>query len=410
MYSIVARLGILLLAVVAMVAVGWPSDAWLERFWIPPDFPLGYRVWFWALHLGNMAAVISVVIAVMVAVRKEVDASAFPLAVSLACIALLWGVWTVPDLLVDRHYWSVILVFWVFFGTGLFNFALRYPYRYREDELLQLVSRNHRRKAKFVSDHIAPSVVGVYRIARWLDRLHRRALLIVFGPSGLKRLRRLDTYGNFPVVNVLIVRGLLRLWWISAVASLIAVACILLQISEFIDALVASFGALYAFALITGAVFTFALGFARADSVGQANALWVFAGLVLGGMFAFVIFYVSLLAPIGPGLKLGAALLGLLSGWMIFTVCLVPALLMRGALGSGLIIRGSMFVGLFGVILAFVFAVVENLITLLISDFVDLPDGTGLVVSGGVAAMMFAPLWKRVNRWLESFVDVEGTE
>ena len=422
MYSIVARLGILLLAVVAMVAVAWPSDVWLDRFWFPPDFPAGYRIWFWALHVGNMAAAAGLVIALLIAVRPGVDESARPLAVALCCVAALWGLWTAPELAgtvsaIERFSWVLLMAFTVSFCVALIQFVTRYPHPFSRDELEQLLTRSSR---SGVHHRAGGSVIaGLHQFLRWFNRAPHRLSLSILGAGRYRGLiksyqsvsGRLDHRSNIQHLNVRLAHTLYAPWKATAILIAILAALIMLPVPDLIHALVLVIVLFLGVMPLAIAPSAFRIGFAMQGPDTQSNALWIMAGLSLGIAVMFSVAWVAFyLVPVNAFVRLGIALLGTVIGWMIFTVCLVPALFMRGALGSGLIIRGSMFVGLFGVILAFVFALVENLITLLISDFVDLPDGTGLVVSGGVAAMMFAPLWKRVNRWLESFVDVERTK
>lgn len=424
MRPIVARMGVLLLAVVAMVSVGWSSDKWLDWFWLPPDFPIGYRIWFWALHVGNMAAAVGLVIALLIAVRPGVDESARPLAVALCCVAALWGLWTAPDLAdtvsaIEGFSWVLVMALTLSFCAALLQFVTRYPYSFSREELEQLLTRSRRfgihRRAE------GRIMAGLYRLQRQFGRVPRKFSLRVLGTSRYRMFinwyqtssRQLDNRSGIHHLNNRLAHVLYAPSKAAASLIIVLAVLIILPVPDLIHALVLVIGLSIGMILpMVAAPSLFRIGFAMQEPDTRANALWILAGMSMGvaislygGLVAF-----SLLPISSDEIKLGIALLGLVIGWLVFTISLVPAVFMRGALGGGLVIRGSMFVGLFGVILAFVSAVVENLITLLISDFVDLPDGTGLVVSGGVAAMVFAPLWKRVNRWLESFVDVEGTQ
>ncbi|MEX0900777.1 MAG: hypothetical protein WD081_08840 [Gammaproteobacteria bacterium] len=97
---------------------------------------------------------------------------------------------------------------------------------------------------------------------------------------------------------------------------------------------------------------------------------------------------------------LGLTSFGMAIASLAFVVCLILALFSGGAFDPRLIIRGTVFVGLLSVTLAFMFAVVEEFVTSQISARFDLPESTGLVVSTAIAAAVFGPLWRSVNRWV----------
>ncbi|HEX6939105.1 MAG TPA: hypothetical protein VF158_06805 [Longimicrobiales bacterium] len=85
-------------------------------------------------------------------------------------------------------------------------------------------------------------------------------------------------------------------------------------------------------------------------------------------------------------------------GVLVMVICLAVGVFYDGALDSTLIVRRSAVYTGFGVLLTFIFAGVENLVSSHVSTQLGLPDGASSFVAGGSAALAFGALRKTVHR------------
>ena len=103
--------------------------------------------------------------------------------------------------------------------------------------------------------------------------------------------------------------------------------------------------------------------------------------------------------------------------WMIGLYCLAPVLLASfllglacsmfysGSLDPRLAMRRSLVAGACGLSLTALFVFIENLVTAQVSARFGMPEGTGSVIAGTMAAVAFSPLRTRLERSVGGLVD-----
>jgi hypothetical protein len=168
------------------------------------------------------------------------------------------------------------------------------------------------------------------------------------------------------------------------------------------------------------------VGYLVADAEGQRRVLWIVNGfsaafwLMLVGISAIMVAAVSVGISHGIeatlGDELGAASqmpywLVLASEWVYILALLgilasiAAAMLYRGALDPGLVLRRTTVYGALGVCVAFLFAVLENILSSQVAMRLGMPGATGSWLAGGVTALTVGPLHHRIKRRTDRIID-----
>lgn len=294
-------------------------------------------------------------------------------------------------------------------GTGAFlRFAVLFPRPLSVAEVRRLGSvragdslgRLDRLVARLVRSraHSSPP-------AGWLDRLIRPF------PQRLQRVARLEvvTDGGRLVTEP-------RLLW-GTVAALAAVPALLALLLEVLperagisippDHPVVWAGALLVFlvliAIPTGLLLGIALlrlGYGLAPEADRRRMRWIVetVNMVVWGAVAMAPFVLLLALGVrSPIIELAPSLIVLLMPVIVVTG-LAVAVFYDGALDPSLVVRKSTMYGLFGFGLAFLFGVVEELVTEYVATALGLPDGSGTLVASGAIAVIVGVFHGRLRR------------
>lgn len=405
--SVAARGGSISLARASMLApimfagalVLWPSASWLARW------PAWTGTWSGpvSLAIGNVTALLAVGLAAVLVLRRDAHVGALPLTASLAAAATGWGIMTGPPMPLQGA-----LVCCAMFGAAaaFVRFTVVYPHPFTAEELHARVTASARRRLRRGAHRDDP--LGT--LAESPEHLASRWMFALLGARRYRRLaRRMRVLSHIadPLLDMdRLTLGLLRIaanpWRATLLTALIIVG---LAIADTDAAWVSTALAVVTATFIMMALFTSTLiareGYLAADTHTKDRSLWIMEGFIAGFVLVML---ATLCVPLGAFLHapqvFGAAPVGVMLGALAFTVCLMVSVFFHGALDAGLMIRRTVFAGLFGALLAFLFAVIEQTVTTMIAERFDLPESTGLIVSGAVAAGIFGPLWQSVNRWV----------
>jgi hypothetical protein len=141
---------------------------------------------------------------------------------------------------------------------------------------------------------------------------------------------------------------------------------------------------------------------------------WIYLGPTFGFILASVVYFGLMLwflasssyeprvfsVPV-PALWLASTMLFFPALIASFVLGLAFAIFYRGSLNPRLMIRRGAVVALSGLLLTALFVSVEGLVSSQIMLRFGMPSSTGAIIAGTLAAVMFAPLHKRVDRGVE---------
>ncbi|TVQ29591.1 MAG: hypothetical protein EA370_14870 [Wenzhouxiangella sp.] len=167
-------------------------------------------------------------------------------------------------------------------------------------------------------------------------------------------------------------------------------------------------------------------GYLVADADGQRRVLWIVNGfsvafwvMLVGALVLFMIaFSIGLSHGLAAELNdepdaeflipywwlLGAEWLYIFA-MLAILASIAAATLYRGALDPGLVLRRTTVYGLLGVCMAFLFAILESILSSQVALRLGMPGSTGSWLAGGVTALMIAPLHSRIKRRTDQFID-----
>lgn len=418
MKEIAIRTALLAYAALAAFLLWLPSDA-------PPHPTLGSysfgsillgSYYFWTVFISDSTAILALGLVALLMVRPEVHRGAIPLAICLCSAVIAWGVVSANEIPGFSGLVTLAVVFsgMLFSAAGLLRFLSVFPTELSTDELAHGLSslRWGRHEA---SDPIAARVSMIQSLDRKFTCL---VWLPLMGKSLYRRLatehrrfarwvRRLDVVDDGRLTQMH-AHQIQKPWSIAFKLTLLFAIAVLVTPSTIDD-----ISGVYGIAGVLGACFGLLVtvpfvalivartGYLRADAEMRHRSLWVLEALLL----AVSIFIVMNMADFASHIvwdtrMLGLTALGMACASLAFVVCLILALFSGGAFDPRLVIRGTVFVGLLSIVLAFMFAVVEDFVTNQISVRFNLPESTGMVVSAAIAAAVFGPLWKSANRWV----------
>ncbi len=413
------RTALLVFVALAAYLLWLPSDA-------PPDPTLGSysfgsillgSYYFWTVFIADATAILALGLVALLMIRPNVHRGAIPLAICLCSAVTAWGVGSANEIPGFNFLMALTVVVsgLIFAAAGLLRFLSTFPHELSIDELAKGLSSLRWGRRDSVSDPIAARL-GMFQS---LDRqFTRRVWLPLLGKSlyrflakqqnRLARLvRRLDSFDNNRLY-LAHARQIQQPWTIAFTLTLLLVIATLV-LPPTTDHISGVYGVAAVVGVVAGLLFIVPfvalivarIGYLRADEEMKHRSLWVMEALLIAMSIFIGMMMIDFASHILWNTKyLGLTHLGVACASLAFVVCLILAIFSGGAFDPRLIIRGTVFVGLLSVVLAFMFAVVEGLVTSQISARFDLPESTGMVVSAAIAAAVFGPLWKSVNHWV----------
>lgn len=203
-----------------------------------------------------------------------------------------------------------------------------------------------------------------------------------------------------------------RLWWAGGVygalwltyqiGSPAAACCPAVRRGAFLSLLILFvLGILFGLSLLR-------LGYRKAEPDDRRKILWVVQGYFL----AFLVI-VAFVTTLGLSYLTGSRSLGILAFHLWFggysaavlavLVCFAIAIFHAGAFDPSLTLRRTALYSTVVLILTFVFAGVESIVSSATIERLGLPEAADTWVGGGVAALLFGPIRDRLDRFLKPY-------
>lgn len=162
------------------------------------------------------------------------------------------------------------------------------------------------------------------------------------------------------------------------------------------------FSVLVAFpAVIAISALNLRLSYRLADVEGRRRIRWIVDGCVVGVIALFAnpaLQYIMPLIGLGDALTQTVTSTVFAVGVLAMVICLAVGVFYDGALESALVIRRSAIYTAFGVLITFLFAGVENLVSSHLTARLGLPNVASTFLAGGAAALAFGALRGLVGR------------
>lgn len=98
-------------------------------------------------------------------------------------------------------------------------------------------------------------------------------------------------------------------------------------------------------------------------------------------------------------------ILSLLTAPLIVIVALTLSVFYRGAVDPRLALRGFTVWTLLGIVLTLIFVFIERMVATRVVAMLHLPPQTGYVTAGAIVAATFQPMRKRMEKWVNRFVE-----
>jgi len=144
----------------------------------------------------------------------------------------------------------------------------------------------------------------------------------------------------------------------------------------------------------------------------RAKIDWIYSAMLVGGMavlvvpplwWAALIFLIPILearqvAAPGPALFMGPFVFALQLFVLSFVAALALSVFYRGAVDPRLAVRRISLFGLLGIVVAFLFVLVERAVAVKVVAWLGLPAESGPVLAGAVIAATFSPIRVRVEK------------
>lgn len=395
----VARVLMLALAVLAVALVVWPSDAWLAHW------PSWSGIWSGrvSLAIGNTTAIFAAALAGVLLIRRDANAGAMPLATSLVVAAVAWGVMTGPSIPMQA---ALVLSLMLVSISALVRFTVVYPHRFTAEELHARIAGSATRRVRRGAHREDP--LGA--LAEAPDQWAQRWVFALLGARRYRRIahrmQRISKFAN-PAADMdrftlWLLRAAENPWRVTLLTILLVIGISIAKPeTDWVPVALAVVVSTFVVMALLATTVIAREGYLAADKHTKNRALWIMEGFIAAYVLVFL---ATACVPLGALLNspevFGAAPVGIMLAALAFTLCVMVSVFFHGALDAGLMIRRTVFAGLFGGLLAFLFAVIEQVVTTMISESFDLPASTGLFVSGAIAAGVFGPLWQSVNKWI----------
>lgn len=408
-----ARVLTLLAAVVAAVLVAQPSTGF--------DWPAYRGAWAIGptLFTANLTAVVALLLAALISVRRHVAAGARSIAGALACGAAAWGLYSgdfdtvtpVREALLTIGKPLLLVV-----ASGfLVAFGARFPRSVSPTEI-----------ALVVPDSTALATPGDpwYHMGVPLERLSQtlilrpvEAIMRLFGfvPSQERRARAEDFLTHHPSIVAMRIAfwsAVVNPLPIFALLSAIAVAAALRGWSGTVTIVYMA-----SIVMVVMGAMAMRVSYRNGDADERRRAMWVMVGFAGGYMIVLATMLSSFVVVIAAGLTDTSVLVSIAGpggpgiwylSWAVaalfVVLCLATAIFRHGALDPGLALRRTVAASIIGVLLATLLATLEAFVSEFLTDRLALPASTGAIASGVVAALVFGPLWKRITAWVDQSV------
>lgn len=415
-----AAIGTLVLGIAAVNAAGIVSL--LSRgTGVLSELPEFMGSWFPLMYLGALAAAAGACVLSSILILRGRGGRA-SLALALAMVAFTfcllgmltvlvpWGAEQAPaGEIAVRVVGFIPLV--AVLGTGAFlRFAVLFPQPLSAGDLARLgrveapdsLGRLNRAFAR-----IAPPPVGKRLLDRMPRRLRQLAARPVVPDAGrlLTEPRRLWTAVGLAALVPYV------LWWAIEVAPPLLGWTV--RPSD-VQAVIAAAVLMTWLVLVPGgiivAIAILRLGYGLAEPPDRRRMRWMLESLNSAGWVFLAMGPFFLLESLGVGNPVVAVFPGVFFGLLplIVVAGFALAVFYQGALEPSLVVRRSTLYGMFGFALAFLFAVVEELVTEHIATRAGLPDGTGTLAASGVIAAVFGSLFGRFNRKVAEYLEPTG--
>lgn len=396
------RVATLFVLAAGLAAVAAPSGWLEERALTLAGSGSGYLYWFWMLSLGDAAALLGIGIGVALAVGRGRPDAARALALALGFAGLAWGLATgeLPGLGL-RLRSALVAASGVLMASGLLAFTLRFPRPMGDDELLSFARGSAQLAVSGRDDALARGFSGYFTASRRVERALEAMLQWVLGfgdrargagvTARVERWLRIDAHAHG------VAAAARNTWPIAGLYAAALVLSIGASLGTPVDFVAMAVTLVVVVSVLSLAAYTAWFAYARADDSARTKALWFVTGFVL--LVAIPMVGIIGLMPFGlPDAANGVVAT---AAWLAFVLCLIPAVFLRGSFGPGLIVRSTVIAASFSLLLAFVFALVEEAVAPWLAQVITLPDAGGFALSGGLAAVVFAPMWRRIDDWVK---------
>lgn len=374
------------------------SEPWR---WIAPEW-----MWHATIVMGNVAAWMGCALATLLAIRRSDDAAAFSLSLFLSLAALAWGSYGVQHsvegigiVALSRTRYALQFGSILFSTVACLRFASLFPRPVQPSLIKEVFEAGFAGKPVEMRDSFGELERKLDKMFQPISKRYRRAVN--------ERFQKLNDRAT-PDVQARIInfhRALLQLgtaWrWAGYTFILVALFCALGWTSA--AGVLVGFPLLFCFIV---SVLYMRVGFAVNDEADRQRSLWVVEGFVatmIPGMVVELVLFPFLLfnAPV-EGLFLGGYVLALATGSIVLVVCLAIATFFSGAFDAALVIRRTTIYSAMVVVLTGTFAVIENLVTTLITTHTSLPSSIGGLIAAAVVAIGFAPLRHKLKKFVET--------
>lgn len=358
----------------------------------------GHRFLLGAIALGNLTAAAGCAFAVVLIWRAWKEPAARALAVLLVATALLYLLAVLPlafagraagellgyDAPAARAFWSAVAVLVAVAGAALLRFAAFFPDEVTEQEIAVVRARGEEGAREL------PGLLRILSTLGWKLRKDERVPRFLRPTAALEfRLSRLfltlaRSHALWPGAILLGLSALVSFWMVPPLLFVVTVTS------------------------LTGATAFLTTSYMTSDATGRRKILWFTAGafpclwlMSVGGGMAMVL-VADLLLGEAPLPEILAVLLVITSpAGLVLMAALAAAVFLHGALDPALTIRRTVLYSSLGVLLAFLFAVLENGLSDWLLEGTRLPFGAGAWIAGGMLAVAVVPL----HRWTERGVD-----
>ncbi|HET7321741.1 MAG TPA: hypothetical protein VFI96_04530 [Longimicrobiaceae bacterium] len=140
--------------------------------------------------------------------------------------------------------------------------------------------------------------------------------------------------------------------------------------------------------------------FVTADPLGRRRVVWVLEGVLAAAVIIALATAFRLVEVVVRGTVAVTVwyLLAFFTALLVLVLCLAIAMFFTGAFDPRLAVRRTAVVGAVALVMIFLFAGAEQLMQDEISRWLGLSDHVGGVLTGGIVALSFEPVKKRVDR------------
>ena len=150
----------------------------------------------------------------------------------------------------------------------------------------------------------------------------------------------------------------------------------------------------------------------------RARIDWIYATMLVAGLVLLAVsplWWATLMwlipqleahaiVPLGPELFFGPTIISIEIFVLVFVMALALSIFYRGAVDPRLAARKFTLLGLLGLIVAFLFILIERTVALKIVAFFEMPADAGALLAGAAVAASIAPVKNRAEKAVNMFV------